>query len=59
MPRREVTLPVCELCGQVGPLPVSVARKDHCNGGLKNRHKQIRMVPVKFKKVCAEAGAKV
>lgn len=47
----EVTLPVCDQCGRVGPLPLSVARKDHCNGGLKNPHRQIRMKPRKFRLV--------
>ena len=60
MALRVITLPVCPICEHVGALPRTVARKDYCNGGTRNSHKQVRMVPVKFKELRApaETGAK-
>jgi hypothetical protein len=51
MPRRlKVELPVCPRpdCSRVGKLPVSISRKDWCNGGIENHHKAVKMVPVLF-----------
>lgn len=51
MPRRlRVELPVCPKsdCGRVGKLPVSISRKDWCNGGTEHPHRTVRMVPVLF-----------
>jgi hypothetical protein len=60
MARRQVELPVCEVCGHVGKLPIGLfSGKGFCTGPMENRHKRTPMVHRVFKeaKASVETGA--
>jgi hypothetical protein len=62
MARRQVELPVCEVCGHIGKLPIGLfSGKGFCTGPMEDRHKRTPMVHRVFKEVRAsvETGAKV
>lgn len=61
MPRLEVELLVCEVCGHVGKLPIGLfSGKGFCTGPLDARHKRTPMKARIFKEVAAaESGARV
>lgn len=60
--RLQVELPVCEVCGHVGRLPIGLfSGKGFCIGPMTDRHPRVPMKPRVFREVQSSAatGAKV
>jgi hypothetical protein len=60
MPRKRLTveLPVCEVCGHIGKLPIGqFSGKGFCTGAMLNRHKRTAMKPRLFVEASASLKA--
>jgi hypothetical protein len=58
MARRQVELPVCEVCGHIGKLPVGLfSGKGFCSGPKDAQHKRVPMKPRVFRELVVDEEA--